>query len=181
MRKLLGDGMLLTCAKVSLVSRTHARISHLSVIFIFTLVLIIIILLLIHNIITLVLSSFHFIFVILLLIGHIILIIITCPVLFPDNWVEAVEERRGQRRQDVANLFARQWMICIVFIWKDCSLFKEIKVHHCIVTIGHCCHIKARKSSSSPSWDLCWLPSSVQRGTGKPQEWEPRDHGRSPS
>ena len=125
--------MMLTCAKISLVSRTHARISHLSVIFIFILVLIIIILLLIHIIITLVLSSFHpifaillligyiiliiitlvlssfhFIFVILLLIGHIILIIFTCPVLFPDNWVEAEELQMGRRRQDVANLFARQ-------------------------------------------------------------------------
>ena len=100
--------MMLTCAKISLVSRTHARISHLSVIFIFILVLIIIILLFIHIIITLVLSSLHFIFVILLLIVHIVLIIITCPVLFPDNWVEAVEERMGRRRQDVANLFVRQ-------------------------------------------------------------------------
>ena len=99
---------MLTCAKISLVSRTHARISHLSVIFIFILVLIIIILLLIHVIIPLVLSSLHFIFVIVLLIGHIILIIITCPVLFPDNWVEAEEERMGRRRQDVANLFAKQ-------------------------------------------------------------------------
>ena len=49
-----------------------------------------------------------------------------------------------------------------------------------MVIIGHCCHIKARKSSSSPRCHLCWSPSSVQRGTGKPQEWELLDHGRSP-
>ena len=71
-----------TCAKISLVSRTDARISHLCMRVIFIIAIMVIIMVIIDMMVS----------------------ITTCLVQFRDSWVGLVAEQRGRRMQVGANL-----------------------------------------------------------------------------
>ena len=97
-----------TCAKISLVSRTHARISHLcmGVIFIINILVIITI-------------------IIIIVIATVIRMT-TCLVQLPDNWVGAVVEQRGRQTQVGANLFTEYHQFIIIIIINIILVFLNI-------------------------------------------------------